>query len=267
VTDSALEDLEIPAIDYGTEHIRLVPCPKRIRAFVGGVALVDTLRAQIMFEPGRLPVYYLPFQDVRTDLLAQSAQTTASERKGSATYWSVQVGGRTVPHAVWAYRQSYGQIPDLSGLMAVYWSAMDAWFEEEEEVWGHARDPHHRIEVLRSARHVRVALRDEILAETHRPVLLLESHLPARFYIPKLDVRAELLVPSATVSRCPYKGVASQWWSAADEHGVVTDVAWSYPAPTLECSGIANHICFFQERVDVFVDGELLPRPQTPWSL
>jgi uncharacterized protein (DUF427 family) len=257
-----LEDLRIPTINYGSVEIRLDPCPKRVRALVDGCAVIDSARVLIMREPQHLPVYYFPKQDVRMDLLTPGQSSEEPGAKGRATLWSLSVGDRIVEEALFSYEESPPGCPDLSGLIGMYWSRMDAIFEEDEEVFAHARDPDHRIETLRSSRNVQVVSEGRVLAETGRPVMLLESSLPPRFYIPKLDCRLDVLTPSPTVSTCPYKGHATQYWSA----GRVADVAWCYPAPFLECAPIGNHIAFFQERVEVYVDGVLMPKALTPWS-
>lgn len=141
-----LEDLQIPFINYGSDEIRLDPCPKRVRAFVEGHAVIDSTRAQMMREPGHLPVYYFPKQDVRMDLLTPNRSPEKPGRKGGATLWSLRVGERTVEEALFSYEESPAGCPDLSGLIGMYWSRMDAVFEQDEEVFAHARDPYHRIE-------------------------------------------------------------------------------------------------------------------------
>jgi uncharacterized protein (DUF427 family) len=262
VSAPLLEDLRIPTIDYGSGEIRLDPSPKRVRALVDGCVVIDSGRVLLMREPQHLPVYFFPKQDVRIDLLTPGQSPEEPGAKGRATLWTLQVGERTVEDAMFSYEESPAGCPDLSGLIGMYWSRMDAVFEEDEEVIAHARDPHHRIETLRSSRNVRVVSEGQVLAETNRPVMLLESNLPPRFYIPKLDCRLDVLTPSPTVSTCPYKGHATQYWSAGD----VADVAWCYPVPFLECAQIANHLAFFQERVEVYVDGVLMAKAVTAWS-
>ena len=141
----------------------------------------------------------------------------------------------------------------------------DRWFEEDEEVFVHPKDPYHRVDVLESSRHVRVSLNGEVVAETSRPKLLFETGLPVRYYIPPEDVREELLVPSEKHTRCPYKGVAS-YWSVKAGGELAENLAWYYPEPTPDTAKIADHLCFFNEKVDLTVDGEAQPRPQTQWS-
>lgn len=252
-----LEKLRIPMIDYGNSQILLEPCPKRVRAYVGGVPVIDSIQALMMCEPQHLPVYLFPQRDTRMDLLSARESSDDTGLKGKATLWTLQVGERIVQDALVSYDR-----PELSGLIGMYWSRMDSVFEEDEEVFVHARHPGQRIETLRTSRNVRVVSQGQILAETDRAVMLLETHLPPRFYIPKLDCRLEVMAPSPTQSACPYKGRATQYWSAGD----LADVAWCYPAPTLQCTPIANHIAFFQERVEIWVDGEVMAQPATEWS-
>ena len=143
---------------------------------------------------------------------------------------------------------------------------MDAWYEEDEQVYGHARDPYKRLEILPSSRHVRVVLGDQTIAETHHPRLLLETGGPTRYYLPEQDVRMDLLEASGTTTRCPYKGQAS-YWSARIGASVFKDIVWSYRDPLPACSPIAGLLCFFNERVDaIYVDDEPVPKPITPWS-
>jgi uncharacterized protein (DUF427 family) len=134
------------------------------------------------------------------------------------------------------------------------------WFEEAEQVHVHARDTSKRVDVVASDRHVVVSVDGTVLADSRRPHALFETPLPPRWYLPRADVRLDLLEPSPTVSRCPYKGTAT-WWS----HGG-RDLAWSYEDPVPECPRIAGLIAFFDEHVDVELDGERRPRPVTPWS-
>ena len=255
--------------------VRIEPNPRRIRAFVNGVAVADSTRSVYLFEQGHQPIYYLPAEDVRFDLLTATDHTTHCPRKGDASYWSITVGDRTVQNAVWGYPHPIAGCPDISGYVAFYWNRIDNWFEEDDEVFVHARDPYKRVDVLQSSRHVQVQIDGVTVADTHRPRLLFETGLPTRYYIPKLDVRQDLLRPSSTTTRCPYKGVA-EYFSVGlpdgpdDHHGAgneVRDIAWVYPAPIPEIPKIENHLAFFNEKVDIIVDGVPLARPtKTPWS-
>jgi uncharacterized protein (DUF427 family) len=132
-------------------------------------------------------------------------------------------------------------------------------------VFVHPRDPYHRVDVVHSSRHVKVVVDGEVVAETTRPRLLFETGLPTRYYIPKLDVRMDLLQPTDSVTACPYKGRA-RYWSVRVGDRTLKDLVWSYPAPIPECPKIEGLLSFYNERVDIYVDGELQPRPKTQWS-
>ncbi|MGH7263456.1 MAG: DUF427 domain-containing protein [Candidatus Rokuibacteriota bacterium] len=228
--------------------------------------VADSRRVLLRREPGRVPLYYFPQDDVRMELLVPTGHATHDPRTGGAIHWSVVAGGRTAENAAWSHPTPPADGPTLEGYVAFDWPKMDAWFEEDDEVYVHARDPYKRVDVLHSSRHVSVVVADEVVADTGRPRLLFETGLPTRYYIPKPDVRMDLLVPSATETRCPYKGVAS-YYSVQVGGRLVEDIAWYYRHPIPECARIENLACFFNERVDaLYVDGELQPRPRTRWS-
>jgi uncharacterized protein (DUF427 family) len=239
--------------------------PRRVRAFLGGAAVADSRRMMLLHESGRLPVYYFPREDVRTELFEDSERTTVDDRKGAASYWHVRANGKLAENAALAYERPPAGAPDLSGYIAFEWDALDAWYEEDDEVFRHPRDPYHRVDVLSSSREVRVLVDGELLAETRRPRLLFETGLPTRYYIPKLDVRMELFTRSATETVCPYKGTAS-YWTATRGGRAYENIAWSYEHPIVECPKIEGLIAFFNEKVDLDVDGEREQRPQTIWS-
>jgi len=261
-----LEDLDVGADRPAPgQRIQVEPWPRRVRAVLGHVAVADSERVLLLLEKGHLPVYYFPPDDVRMDLLEPTDRHTRCPYKGEASYWTVRAGGREAANAAWGYLDPLPERTDIKGHVAFYWGRMDSWWEEDDEVFVHPRDPYHRVDVLSSSRHVRVEVGGEVLADTRRPRLLFETGLPTRYYIPKADVRMDLLEPTATHTRCPYKGRAS-YWSARVGDGVVEDLAWSYPAPIPECPKIESLVAFFNERVDLHVDGELQARPETPWS-
>jgi uncharacterized protein (DUF427 family) len=248
--------------------VRIEPIAKRVRAFVGGVAIADSCRVMMMFETARLCVYYFPIEDVRTDLLVPSSKVVRSPAKGDATYYSITVDGRTVENAVWRYLDSPAGCPEIGNLIAFHWSLMDAWFEEDDQVFVHARDPYHRIDVLDSSREVRVVVGGQTVAVTRRARFLFETGLPVRYYIPKEDVRTDLLQPSQTKTACAYKGPTSRYWQVTTADGTLCDIAWCYETPAPEVARIAGRVAFFNERVDgMYVDGREMPRTQTPWTL
>ena len=268
MTDS-LEDHDLEAVSrhrLGPDHpVWTELSPRHVRAFLDGTAVADSTRALLLLEAGHLPVYYFPPQDVRTDLLEPTDTSTYCPYKGNASYWSVSVGDRVARDAVWSYQEPLPGRDDIKGYLAFYWKRMDAWFEEDDEVFAHPCDPYHRVDVLSSSRHVRVVVAGETVAETHRPWLLFETGLPTRYYLPKADVRMDLLEATDRQTQCPYKGRA-RYWSARVGDRVEEDLAWSYPFPIPECPKIENLVAFYNERADIWVDGELQPKPETPWS-
>jgi uncharacterized protein (DUF427 family) len=235
--------------------------PRRMRARFGGETIVDSRHAKLLHEHGHLPVYYFPEHEVNTDLLVPTDHHTTCPWKGEASYWSVQVGDRIAENAVWSYPDPLEDAPPLAGHMAFYWDKMDEWLEEDEPALGHARDPYHRVDILQTSRHVKVSVDGGVVAESNSPLVLYETGLPPRWYFKSAEVRQDLLQESDTQTRCAYKGFAS-YWSVGDED----DIAWYYPDPTRDAERVKDRIAFFNERVDIEVDGELQERPQTQWS-
>jgi len=232
--------------------------PKRIRVEFGGETVADTTGAHLLFETGILPVYYIPEADVRTDLLTRTEHSSHCPVKGDAAYWTISAGGRTEENAVWGYPDPIA--PWLKGFVSFYWDKMDAWYEEDEQVFGHPHDPYSRIDILRSSRNVKVSVAGEVLAESSRPVILFETGLPVRYYLPREDVRLDALRSSETTSYCAYKGEAA-YWAYGDE-----DIAWTYEAPLREAEPVRDLVCFFNEKTDVELDGTPQERPASPWS-
>jgi uncharacterized protein (DUF427 family) len=238
--------------------------PRRMRALFAGETVVDSRHPKLLHEHGKLPVYYFPEDEVRMDLLEPSDRSTHCPWKGDASYWSVRVGDRMAENAVWSYPDPVDEVP-LAGYMAFYWDKMDAWLEEDEDALVHARDPYHRVDILRSSRHVKVSVNGEVVAETRRPLALFETGLPPRWYIPREDVRMELLKNSDKHTGCAYKGFAS-YWSVLAGGELEEDLVWCYPDPTRDAERIQGYLAFFNERVDIEVDGEAQERPHTQWS-
>jgi len=238
----------------------LEPCPKRVRAVVGGETVADSRHAFLLHESGHQPLYYFPPQDVRAELLEPAQRTTRCPKKGEASYYTIRAGDRVLEAGAWYYPDPIDGAPPIKDLIAFYWNRIDQWFEEDEEVFVHPRDPYHRVDVLASDRHVRISLDGELLAESHRALALFETGLPTRWYLPREDVVAEL-EPSDKITRCPYKGTAT-YHSAGGEQ----DLVWCYEDPLTEVGRIAGLVCFFNERVDLELDGELQERPESPWS-
>lgn len=247
------------------EHtVRTELSPRRVRGVIDGRTIVDSTRALYLFETGHVPVYYFPRADVDATLLHPTDHHTRCPYKGVASYWSITTPERTVRNAVWAYPDPLDDVAEIADHVAFYWDAVDAWFEEDEEIYVHPRDPYKRVDAVASSRQVRISLDGVMLADSSRPTLVFETGLPTRYYLPKADVRLDLLRPGDLRTRCPYKGVARYWTAMVGTERL--EVAWSYPAPIPEAPKIAELIAFYDERVDVTVDGVRQERPRTPWS-
>jgi uncharacterized protein (DUF427 family) len=236
---------------------------KRVRVVLGGEVVADTGRVKLVWEKPYYPAYYFPAEDVRTDLLVRTGETDHSPSRGDAQVHDVKVGDREAPAAAAWYVAS--PIDALAGLVRFRWEAMDAWFEEDEEVFVHPRDPYTRVDILQSSRHVRVEVDGVTVADSHQPRLLFETGLPPRFYLPKTDVRMELLAPSERRTQCPYKGTA-EYYDLHVNGATHEDFVWWYRHPTLESAKIAGYVSFYNERVDLYVDGVRQQRPRTPFS-
>ena len=241
-------------------EVRIERSERRVRVRACGEWIADTASPLLMLEQGRVPVYYLPKADVRMDLLERAPGRTHCDTKGEAAYYTLRVGGLVEEGVAWSYEHPIPGREQLAEYIAFSWDRMDHWFEEDEEVFVHPRDPHKRVDAIRSSRHVRVVMSGETVAETTRPVLLFETGLPTRYYIPPQDVRLDLLEPSGRRTQCPYKGVAS-YHSVRVGGALAEDVVWHYPFPIPECPKIEGLLAFYNERVDLYVDGELQERP------
>jgi uncharacterized protein (DUF427 family) len=230
--------------------------PRRVRAAFGGETVFDTTRAMLLHETGLLPQLYIPEADIRQDLLTPTEHHTFCPFKGTASYRSLQAGGSTAENAVWHYPEPNPESSWLLGYAGFYWGAMDEWYDEDERVEGHIRDPYHRVDVRRSSRHVTVRVGDQVIAETTRPLLLSETGLPNRFYFRAEDVKPGVLEATGTHTVCPYKGTASYWTIQADGKKL-TDAVWSYPEAGGDSAPISGYLSFLHD--DLTVEEEPLP--------
>ena len=244
-------------------RVRVERGQKRVRVYLGGRPIVDTAGPLYVWENPHYPTYYVPITDVQSGVLVPTGDTDHSPSRGEGQVYTVKSGTAEAPKAAVRYADS--PIPELRDAVRLDWDAMDAWFEEDEEVYVHARDPYSRVDILPSSRSVRVELDGVVLAESTHANVLFETGLPPRWYIPKVDVRFDLLEPTASVTRCPYKGTA-EYWSADVNGRRVEDIAWSYRTPLPESERVAGLVCFYSERTDLFIEGELQERPKTPFS-
>ena len=236
------------------------PVPRRIRASLGGETVLDTTAALYVWEWPYYPQYYIPVADVRDHMLVPEEHAQAS-KLGKFELHALRVGEVSRPHAAKLLTES--PVERLSGTARFDWNALDAWFEEDEQVFVHPRNPYVRVDALRSTRHVRVEINAAVIAESAAPVMVFETGLPTRYYIEHTEVNFEHLIPTDTVTACPYKGTTSGYWSTNVGGTIRPDLAWSYDFPTRQLLPIAGMISFYNEKVDIFLDGQQLERPTT----
>jgi uncharacterized protein (DUF427 family) len=239
------------------------PSPRRVRVYLGGELVADTVHALYVWEKPYWPMYYIPAADVHTGALVATGETDRTPSRGEAEIHTVSAGGKEAVGAARWYRES--PIPELADHVRFDWRAMDGWFEEDEEIFSHPRSPYTRVDVLQSSRHVRVVVDGVDVADSVRPRLLFETNLPTRYYLPKTDVRMDLLVATDLETHCPYKGTAN-YYSVEVNGKVFENIVWWYQHPMPESLPIAGFVSFYNEKVDVYVDGELEERPKTPFS-
>lgn len=244
-------------------RVRIEAGQKRIRVYLGGEVVADTTHPKLVWEKPYYPTYYFPEGDVRVDSLVPTGHKKRSPSRGRAEVFDVKSTRRTAEQA--AYRHSDSPIEELQTLLAFEWAAMDSWFEEDEEVFVHARDPYTRIDVLPSSRHVEVLIDGVTVADSTNARFLFETGLPVRYYLPKTDVRMDLLTSTATRTHCPYKGTA-EYWSVSIDGAQYDDIVWGYRTPLPESAGIGGLVSFYNEKVDIRVDGVPEDRPKTIFS-
>ncbi|WP_433509683.1 DUF427 domain-containing protein [Nonomuraea sp. CA-143628] len=240
-------------------RVRVERSAKRVRTYLGGRAVADTTQALLVWEIPYYPTYYFPLSDVDESALKPTGATKHSPSRGDGVVYTVTSGGTEAPEAGLAYPES--PLADIRGHIRFEWDAMESWFEEDEEVFFHPRDPYTRVDILPSSRHVRVEVDGVTVADSHSPRILFETGLPARYYLPKTDVRLDLLERTDTATNCPYKGTAEYWTVNGAK-----DLAWSYRTPLPESQRVAGLIAFYNEKLDIYLDGELQERPKTKFA-
>ncbi|WP_054816615.1 DUF427 domain-containing protein [Nocardia arizonensis] len=243
-------------------RVRIETGSKRVRTYLGGQVVADTVHPVLVWENPHYPAYYLPIADVRAEL-RPNGSTRHSPSRGEATGYDVVVPGATARGAALRYLDS--PMPELNELVRFEWDSMDEWFEEDEPVYVHPRNPYARVDILASSRHIRVEIDGVTVADSHSPRILFETGLPPRYYLPLPDVRTDLLHRTDTHTSCPYKGTADYWTVRVGDTDY-PDHVWIYRTPLPESQKIAGLACFYNEKVDIYVDGELQPRPRSPFS-
>jgi uncharacterized protein (DUF427 family) len=229
------------------------PLRRRMRVRFGGEWVADSEDVVLLHEPGRYPVAYFPLADVREDVLAAENRTTAHRELGPAEWFTVRAAGKQAPRAAWRYTGLPGHADVLRDRVAFAWRAMDAFYEEDERIVGHAADPYHRIDIRQTSRHLVVRDGDRVVAETRRPVVLYESGFAPRWYVPREDIDLNALTPVEGETFCPYKGLAGYF-----DIGAGKRAAWSYPEAWPEVERVSGFVSFEPDVVDVTLDGREL---------
>ncbi len=242
-------------------RVRVEPSSKRVRVLLGGEVVADSTSPLLVWEVPYFPTYYFPADDVRTELLTPTGSVKRSPSRGDATQYVVEAGGST--GAAYAFHDS--TMPECEDHYVFVWRTMDHWFEEDEEVFVHARDPYTRIDIIPSSRRVRVEIAGVTVADTTEGQFLFETGLPARYYIPASDVRMDLLTPTGRTTACPYKGTA-RYWTVTVGDAVYDDIVWGYDNPLPESERIAGLMSFYNEKTDIYLDEVLQERPKTKFG-
>ena len=249
---------DYPQMIAPVNHIE--PVPRRIRATLGARTVLDTTRALYLWESPNYPQYYIPLADVDPDVLVDEQRIQKLSR-GRARRHGLRVGDVVRSHAARVYTDE--SLSGLAGMVRFEWESLDAWFEEDEEVFVHPRNPYTRVDAIRSTRSVRIELDGVVLAESPSPVMMFETGLPTRYYLNRNETNFDHLIRTETVTSCPYKGKTSGYWSIRIRDTVHPDLAWAYDFPTRQLLPIAGMIAFYNERVDIVLDGQPLERPVT----
>ncbi|MGW4518087.1 DUF427 domain-containing protein [Streptomyces sp. NPDC004393] len=250
------ESVDYPGLIVPVGHIE--PVPRRIRAQVGGRWAFDTRHALYVWEWPGYPQYSIPLRDLAEGVLVDDGRAGRLS-PGPARRHSLRVGSDVREGAAWVWDQ--GAPEALIGTARFRWDAIDAWYEEEEQVFVHPRSPYTRVDALRSSSSVRVEVDGTVLADAPSSVKLFETGLPTRYYLERAYVDWTRLRPSETVTACPYKGRTSGYWSFVSGAAAHDNVVWAYDFPTVSCAAIAGRVAFYNEHVDLYLDGVLLPRP------
>lgn len=245
-----------------TERLKIERGQKRVRGYIAGELIFDTKKPMLVWEAPYFPTYYVPEEDVAGGLVP-NGETKRSPSRGVAEVLDVKLADQVVGSAGLRYAES--PIEELRSLVRFEWNALDEWFEEDEPIYTHPRDPYTRIDILHSSREVAIAVDGVTVAESHNPTILFETGLPPRFYLPLTDVRMELLTSSEQETHCPYKGTAN-YYSVKVEGKVHEDLVWIYRTPLPEAQKIAGLAAFLNEKIDLYVDGDLQERPRTKFG-
>jgi uncharacterized protein (DUF427 family) len=229
------------------------PLRRRMRVRFGDRWIADSEGVVLLHEPGRYPVAYFPRDDIQAETLIAEDRLTNHPELGKVNWFTVTSGDREANHAAWKYTELPAYATALEGRVAFAWRAMDAFYEEDERIVGHAADAYHRIDIRATTRHLVVRDDDRVIADTRRPLVLYESGFAPRWYVPRDDVVESALEPVEGQTFCPYKGLASYYTI-----GTRKRAAWSYVNAWPEVGRVSNLVSFEPDKIDVFLDGQQL---------
>ena len=229
------------------------PLRRRMRVKFAGAWIADSEDVVLLHEPGRYPVAYFPLTDIANDVLDPADYVTKHQDLGVTSWYVVRAGEQSKPRAAWQHTELPGYASDLNGRVAFAWRAMDAFYEEDERIVGHAADSYHRIDIRQTSRHLVVRHGDRVVADSRRPLALYESGFAPRWYVPRADVDESVLTAVEFRTFCPYKGVCSYY-----DIGDVRRAAWSYRDAWPEVARVADFISFEPDKLEVSLDGRRL---------
>ncbi|MGW2023458.1 DUF427 domain-containing protein [Streptomyces decoyicus] len=226
---------------------------RRMRVKFNDTWIADSENVILLHEPGRYPVAYFPREDVDAQALVASEKITHHKDLGDTSWYAVRADGRTTERAAWEFTALPGYAAELQGRLAFAWRAMDAFYEEDERILGHAADPYHRIDIRSTSRTLEVRLGDTVIARSEHPAVLFESGFAPRWYVPRADLDETRLRPVEGQTFCPYKGLCDYY-----DIGDVHRGAWSYRTAYREVDRIGDMVSFEPDEVEVSLDGERL---------
>ena len=229
------------------------PLRRRMRVQFAGEWIADSENVVLLHEPGHYPVAFFPIGDVRPGVLVAENRTTHHSELGDTAWFTVTVGERRTPRAAWEYTALPEHATELRDRVGFAWRAMDAFYEEDERIVGHAADPYHRIDIRQTSRHLVVRDGNRTIADTTRPLALYESGFAPRWYVPREDVDESALALTEDQTFCPYKGLASYY-----DIGERSGAAWSYPQAWPEVARVADYVSFEPDKIDVYLDDKKL---------
>ncbi|MFJ5212375.1 DUF427 domain-containing protein [Streptomyces nigra] len=225
------------------------PLRRRMRVRFGDAWITDSEDVVLLHEPGRYPVAYFPLADIASGVLEEAAHTTQHRDLGQTSWYTIRVGTQSKQRAAWQHVGLPSHAEILKGRVAFAWRAMDAFYEEDERIVGHAADAYHRIDIRRTSRHLTVRSGGRVVADSKRPLVLYESGFAPRWYVPRADVDESALTPMAGQTFCPYKGLASYY-----EIDGARGAAWSYEDAWPEVRQVSGMVSFEADQVEVYLD-------------